>query len=75
LLYRNKLECFPQPFTSTLVILAAKAGARLEVTGRGKHSSLLRHGNNYGRKRFYGTISGLLETYWNASVCPHLWRS
>jgi hypothetical protein len=45
---------------------AYQSGARkywtvVEVDGSGKHSSLLRYGNNYCRKKFNGTVSPSLQ--------------
>jgi len=31
----------------------------VEVNGSGKHSSLLRYGNNYGGKKFYSAGPGM----------------
>jgi hypothetical protein len=33
----------------------------VEVTGTGKHSSVLQYGNNYDRKKFYNT--GLVQMW------------
>jgi len=35
--------------------LAYKYKTRVEVNGSGKHSSLLKCGNNYSRKKFHST--------------------
>jgi hypothetical protein len=35
--------------------------APVEVTDNDNHSSLLRYGINYDRKKFYSTVPGLLK--------------
>jgi hypothetical protein len=36
----------------------------VEVIGSGKHSSLLRYGNNYCRKKFYSTSPRINQIYY-----------
>ncbi len=52
------LEWVPSIRGSTLIgsFLARKYYTRLQVNSSGKHSSLLRYGNDYSRKKFYGRV-------------------
>ncbi len=46
--------------------LPTNVKTRVEVNGGDKHSSLLRRGNNYDRKKLYSTVPGIEK---NGSFC------